>query len=525
MPNSTDIIWISPDLATVKEQVSLLESLGYTVTHLSQQTEIVNFDTKIIIISGQESATDGINCCLSCEFECADTEIFSILIIDKINKEEKQTYFMSGGNELILSPVCDEELVVKVQCHLKSLENTSSLNSLLSEASQMALMAMDNSSDLGTIIQFVKSAINAKSYSELAKYMFDAIQFYSSSSLIEIKGYNDFIYFYSEGSFDSDLKKVMQMHKSNSRIVLAGNITQINHNNLVFLVEGLPIDDPSKMGRISDNLVMLCDIADRFAKGIAIEESIQESVESRRLFLSTLSHELRTPLNSILGFSTALQGKDPDKPIGTKGVEALSRVVDNTSHINLIVSKLFEISRLQDQIFSKSLININALLSKLDAEFSPKAIDKGLTFSISASEGISFESDEENVYKILVHLVENAIKFTDEGKVEVNITMETDSVFGERVCFSIHDTGIGIGELDQERIFTEIGQLNKEQDRKYYGVGLGLYFVNQVVQQLEGKVTLISELNKGSIFKVYFPVIAEIEGKGGAQDDEDIMLF
>ena len=520
------ILWISPDESQVQNDLFYLEECGHPVSHVSDaiqwQTEIDKKIPEIIIVSHQKNAEQGIAVCQGVQSMKSAGSLFCILITEEITVKQKETYFSSGGNELIISPFAHEELRSKFKPYLSRKNEIASLSSQLDESSQMALMAMETSSDLGGIINFVKGAITSTNYTELAQHMFEATSLYSDSSFVEIKGHHAYEYFCSKGTIDPDMKRLLDSNKSSKRVMQLNDITQINQTHLTYLVEGLPVDDTAKMGRISDSMVMLCDIADRFVQALAIEENIKKSDESRRRFLSTLSHELRTPLNSILGFSKALVSKKEDKPIGGNGLDALKRIIDNTEQINAIIRTLLEISSASPNNTDAPTVEVDRLLLRLRNDYTKKAKEKNLEFNFSACEGLSFQSDESKVLAMLVHLMDNALKYTDTGHITLTAGKEEDDSFGSYIYFDVSDTGIGIDEINHKRIFSEIGQLNTKHDRRHYGIGLGLYYVDQVSQQLGGTVSVQSKLNEGSTFRLSLPTNLS---NAQQESEDEITLF
>lgn len=519
------VIWISPDIDPIQGSIAHLKQYGHTVTHLTTpancKATIGDSRTGIVIVSHHCKVDEAISICLSIKSEVPTVNLFSILITDHASLIQKERYFESGGNDLIIGQFGHEELRAKITPWLKLKNENASLSAELAEASNMALTAMESSSDLGSIISFVKDAINAKTYSDLAEHIFSATKMYSDSSIIEIKKLHSFDYFFSNETMDTDMMRFMDVHKSDRRVIQFGPIIQINHNHLVLVVEGLPVDDKHKMGRISDSLVMLCDIADRFAQALGIEERIQKSEHSRQQFLNTLSHELRTPVNSILGFSRALVNIKNDKPIGGTGLDALNRIIDNTSKVDRIINTLLEISGTGEQTTDSPVIEVDRIILRIRNEFIALAKERKLDLIFSVPEGLIFKSNEKKVISMLHHLMENAIKFTDEGRIELAVGTEEDPAFGNRIFFNISDTGIGIDTINHTRIFSEIGQLNTGHDRRHYGIGLGLYYVAQMSQQLGGDISLRSELGEGSVFTLSLPVNMDQD----PVEDNEALLF
>lgn len=501
MTQSVSIIWVCGKPEAIQNSVEQLEALTYHVTiHNDFDAVSAQSECEVFIVSHQKDNALAIDQSLKFKHEFSSGECLSIYITTEIELIDKENYFRLGGDYLIHEPFGNDELLAIINQNNIKKKIKASLRSQLDEASNMALMAMDNASDYGLILDFVKNAILAKSYKELSKNIFDCTNLFSSSCLLEFKTVKEYVYIYSSEYLDQDIKRILQVNKSQGRVVKIGDIVQINHENIVFLVEGLPVDDAEKMGRILDGLVTLCDVADRFTHSLSAEEKIHHSDESRRLFLTTLSHELKTPINSILGFSNVLLRKEKNTPLGDTGEDALNRIVDNTAAVNTIVNTLLEISSDNSDMNLDDKIEVDRIALRLNTKFSPQAKNKQLKFSIQHEPSLWFTSNEKVLNNMLDYLIDNAIKFTESGDVKVNIYSDEYSYTEKNVIFEVIDTGIGIDPVNHQRIFDEIGQLNKEHDRAHYGIGLGLYYVKQMSEQINATAQVESQLGQGATF-------------------------
>lgn len=436
-------------------------------------------------------------------------------IFDSNTSQYKELFFASGGSSCLIKPYGQTELLSLVTFHSKTLKDKYDAIAQIHEASQMALLAMENSSELGGILHFIKKAIGAKHYRELAQQLFAAVEAHCDSCLIEIKGHKKNHYFSAhkqanqliETDVDIDMQHYLHTQKDAGRIIKLDSILQINQSNLSILLDGVFYEDEAKMERISDTLVILSDVANRFAQSISTEENLQKTETERQAFLNTLSHELRTPLNGVIGFSKALKSKSADLPLGQNGIDALIKIIDGTEQINAIISTLMEISSFESgkhNHFEK--IDINSLLIRLKTKFQPLAEAKNLAFYSQSPSGIKIFSNPSKVFNILSHLLDNAIKFTDQGNVMIQASLDSKPGIGQHLIIKISDTGIGIDPKDHQRIFTEIGQLNTEHNRRHYGIGLGLYYSHLTSSQLNGKLTVESSPGHGSSFFLTLPL-------------------
>jgi signal transduction histidine kinase len=529
------LVWIGDSNDEAQTLLTAIQDNGYelstTCTEQDLKALCKQANPSFLLLFKPEDIHNSIQKVISAKMLAKGSELTSILICDDIAADDREKYYQAGGDELLISPVGPMELLTKLKHYQKYHKDKSEFNTQLDEASQMALLAMENSSDLGGILNFVRSAMIANTYEDLVEQIFLATNLYSKTAAIEVTGHEHFHYFYSSGNEDLDMKRVLRAQKNSDRVVKENELIQINNQHLVVLLDGLPISDPEKMGRISDTLVMLCDIANRFIQALANEENLSKAESSRRRFLTTLSHELRTPLNGILGFSKTLKGRDEDKPLGTSGIDALNRIFESTNQINAIITTLIDIS--SASMGPQGLINrsfdVSSLALKLETDFKIPANNKELEFNIDYPDGLTMLSDEKKVYSMLHHLAENAVKFTDKGKVDITITTDFDPTSGQRIMFKVSDTGIGIESRDHKKIFAEVGQLNNEHNRTHYGVGLGLYYVNLLSQQLGGSINIESMPDQGSTFILNLPsgeVTKPLEEPRLSEDQEiDDLLF
>lgn len=225
----------------------------------------------------------------------------------------------------------------------------------------------------------------------------------------------------------------------------------------------------------------------------------EESNKLKTEFLRNISHEIRTPLNGIVGFVKLLSEKNltPEKRelyanIILKSSEKLENIVDSIIEISILESGNAEI-KIQ-------IIEIKEFFNDLLNIFRLKIENKKIDISYSVNIKFSFiYSDKEKLKKIMHNLLDNAIKFTNHGKIEFGI-IEKDN----RLEFYVIDTGIGISQECYDKIFEPFCQANSEISVKYGGLGVGLSIVKLLVNLLGAKLSFESELNKGSIFKISF---------------------
>ena len=215
-----------------------------------------------------------------------------------------------------------------------------------------------------------------------------------------------------------------------------------------------------------------------------------------------MSHELRTPLNAILGFSELLQ--DGGETADTR-VIYLRTIHDSGAHLLALINDILDLAKVEAGQMDLHLEEVDApeIVGGVVATVQPLAERKHIAVEALSDDGIRLTADAGKVKQILYNLLSNAIKFTPEGGL-VRVRVQT-SAAGEAVRFSVTDTGIGIAEEDQERVFHEFQQVDGAASRHYEGTGLGLALTRRFAELHGGRVWLESRLGHGSTFHVELP--------------------
>ncbi|HEX5660649.1 MAG TPA: CHASE domain-containing protein [Polyangiales bacterium] len=230
---------------------------------------------------------------------------------------------------------------------------------------------------------------------------------------------------------------------------------------------------------------------------IRIRKHAQEEAAAARAaqskFLASMSHELRTPLNAIVGYSQLLSRQELDPQ---RQRHAYATIVESSSHLLGLIDEVLDLSKIEAGTVQLHEVdfNLGSLVSGLSALFTQKCERKGLHLKV---EGLGVRpywvrGDENKLRQVLINLLGNAVKFTREGEVRLRVVPED----GRLVRFEVIDTGPGISERDQERVFGAFVQSTAEGD----GAGLGLAISRQLVALMGGELTLQSSPGWGSDF-------------------------
>jgi signal transduction histidine kinase len=232
-------------------------------------------------------------------------------------------------------------------------------------------------------------------------------------------------------------------------------------------------------------------------------EQLALASQHKSQFLANMSHELRTPLNAILGYAELLvdgiYGALPDRP---KGV--LERVQNNGRHLLALINDVLDLAKIEAGQLTLTLENyaLAEVVRSVVTATEPLATSKGLKLTTAVQDGMPMgHGDARRVSQVLLNLVGNAIKFTEAGEVEISAS----SANGQFVL-SVRDTGPGIADADQDRIFGEFQQIDNSNTRNKGGTGLGLAISKRMVEMQGGTISVESVLGDGSTFRVVLPV-------------------
>lgn len=222
-------------------------------------------------------------------------------------------------------------------------------------------------------------------------------------------------------------------------------------------------------------------------------------------FLANMSHEIRTPMNAVLGFTNLLQ----QQPMNEKSKEYVSAIQHAGENLLDIINDILDISKIESGMMRLEPVSfsLRGMLHSLQRMFRHKAAEKQLDLEVHIETEVPdiLYGDVMRLTQVLVNLINNAIKFTNQGKVSVYVARIPAHGNGVRVQFAVSDTGIGIAPDKLPFIFDRFSQAEADITRKYGGTGLGLTIVKDLVQLQHGTVRVESEPGKGSTFIVELP--------------------
>lgn len=355
----------------------------------------------------------------------------------------------------------------------------------------------------------------------------------------KLKGSDFFIYFtepekarnvyqdvFSTGSVTDSPLTIKHVNGKLTDVLFNGSVYKDDEGNVLGVV--IVARDVTEQKIVASELVEARVFAE-LATGIAevarkkAESSTKiavESVKAKQQFLSNMSHEIRTPMNAIIGFTKVVLKTE----LTPKQREYLLAIKMSGDSLIVLINDILDLAKVDAgkmhfEVAPFKMVNsIRAMLHLFDTKIQEKNLELTLDYDIQIPDVLL--GDAIRLHQIILNLVSNAVKFTNEGKIMVIVKMLDNYEDHVVVEFSIEDTGIGIHEDRISEIFENFQQASSNTTRLYGGTGLGLAIVKQLVEGQHGKVNVSSELGKGSKFSFQLKFQKSI----GEEPEEDAIL-
>ncbi len=253
------------------------------------------------------------------------------------------------------------------------------------------------------------------------------------------------------------------------------------------------------------------------------KEKAERAQAAEKQFLANMSHEIRTPLNAIVGMAHLLDKTILDNN-QTKYVTSLK---SSATILQNLISDILDLSKIDAGKFEVVLeqLNLKDFLENLTRIFESNAESNGVDLLFQYDEKIEdlVMGDKKLLNQVMINLIGNAIKFTNEGSVSIIARLTNKSDENQNVIFEVRDTGIGIDKENLEKIFEDFSQAESTIDRKFGGTGLGLAIAKKLIILLGGQLTVESTLGKGSRF--YFDIpLGRLDQEVGDPDSSKVLI-
>ena len=232
--------------------------------------------------------------------------------------------------------------------------------------------------------------------------------------------------------------------------------------------------------------------------------ALEQASALKSQFLANMSHEFRTPLNAILGYTHMLL-HGVTGPVSEQQRKSLTRIDSNSRHLLALINDILDITRIEAgrMPLNLSTFRIAELLKEVMSELEPIIKRSNLVVTAKMPRSLpTIKSDRQKVKQIVLNLLSNALKFTPAGAVTMSATHNVES---RTIDIAVRDTGVGIPDDDQAKVFEDFRQLDSSPARGYGGTGLGLSICRRLSQMLGGTIELESQLGRGSTFTLRLP--------------------
>lgn len=246
-------------------------------------------------------------------------------------------------------------------------------------------------------------------------------------------------------------------------------------------------------------------LENKFAKYLSASETSYKNIAAEKNKINTLisdiSHQTKTPVSNILLYSELLA----EQNLTEESMQYVSSLTMQTEKLNFLITSLVKLSRLETGILTLSPKKtfVFSMMEKLLAQYTPPAEEKGLILSINNAEESKKDPaaifDEKWTMEAIGNLIDNAIKYTEKGS--ITLSVKSYEMF---LCIQVSDTGIGISESEQSKIFSRFYRAEAVHEKP--GVGIGLFLTREIIMLENGYIKVSSNPGKGSVFSVYLPL-------------------
>lgn len=264
--------------------------------------------------------------------------------------------------------------------------------------------------------------------------------------------------------------------------------------------------DIAMMKTLTDQIAMAIENARLYESEKKNTAMAQAASRAKSEFLANMSHEIRTPMNSIIGFSDLLLQENLPEDLA----DFVKTIKINGEELLFIINQILDLAKVETGRMEVDIVDFDAqeLIKNVSQLIRPRVLDKGLAFHCKTDPKIwpPIESDRLKIRQVLVNLLGNAVKFTEEGSVTMEISLVQKKGSKGELTAHIIDTGVGIPSEKHAAIFESFTQADASITRRFGGTGLGLTLCKQMIELLNGKIWFESEEGKGSTFSFTIPI-------------------
>lgn len=356
-------------------------------------------------------------------------------------------------------------------------------------------------------------------FANLHKLLAKQIKKYLSEECLKNEAFKSFIKAVNDSYYSFDRDKELSDHSAYLNELeyyeinqkLKGEIMQRRHSiekliGTIYLLEtpesaSLPELDDNNLSSLVDLLQRQIQVRKKIeAELIHAKELAENATKAKSEFLSMMSHEIRTPLNAIIGLTYLMQQEEQTPSV----MENLKTLQFSAENLHLLINDILDFSKIEagKVELEEMPFDLKLLISNIKRANQIRAEEKGNRIKLMLDDDIpnTLLGDSLRIGQVLANLVSNAVKFTQNGSVTIEVSVTSKDEKKARIFFSVKDTGIGIPPDKQKMIFERFTQASSETTRKFGGTGLGLVISKKLVELHGSYITLKSEASKGAEF-------------------------
>lgn len=511
----------------------------------------------VILLDVFMKEMDGYEVCKRIRDKRNTKNIYIIFTTSASGREDKLKGYKAGGDDYITKPIDPEVLMAKLfavqEQHRRSSDKAA-------DALEAAYDAMYDSNDLAVIINFLHRSFSINDLPRLSKEFFFAVNAYKIGSYLQIFTGTEVLEFQTDNFEIKNTKGIVFENRYKGKVINYENCMVVNYINTSVILSNLPDTGTLRYHKVFDKVMMLIEGLQQRSSAlisksileqaniklqektrqleaqkiaaehllyelerqknnllIKTEESLrakkeaEEANKAKSNFLSNMSHEIRTPMNAIIGFTDlAIECSDANT-----NKSYLKKIHSSSKLLMGLLNDVLDVSKIESGMFGIESIefSLRTVLDEVADMFSNIASKKNIDLEINWNNSIPYmlSGDPLRLKQILANLINNAIKFTDKGRVELSIVPQNISGKNVELLFCISDSGIGMSEEEIERLFRPFSQSDESITRKYGGTGLGLSICKHLVGLMAGEIWVESRPGEGSSF--YFTIQCQNRNK------------
>jgi PAS domain S-box-containing protein len=409
---------------------------------------------------------------------------------------------IKSNDELGVTAAAFNRMAGQLKTLYTNLDKEVSLNQAMFMTSPNAIVVIDSK---GVISNYNRAA------EKLFGYLTEEITGQNVSILMEEKDaltHNVFLQNYTKTKSSKVIEKSREltaMHKDGKVIpvdITIGEMVVEDESKFVGVIRDITEINESKLALFEHQKNLEAIVAQRTQQLENAKNSAVAGARAKSEFIANMSHEIRTPMNSIIGFSELLMF---DESICAESRLQVQTILNSSKSLLTIINDVLDMSKLESGKFSLESVcfhlpnAVKDALKLVEIQAAEKNIE--ITLDIDSEVKDRYSGDATRLRQVILNLVGNSIKFTEQGTIEISIYPEKN---GDHLTFSVKDSGIGMTKTHYNKIFEAFAQADASTTRRYGGTGLGTTISKQLVELMNGKIWVESEEGKGSTF--YFTV-------------------